>query len=330
MGAAEIGRRADLRHFLPEAGFVRPGCGAGSDNPLLTRWAEIRNGRFAGGAQDKSWSPVTPYMMKTSSDDAAAWRQRYEQEREAREQAERRSGHILAAMSHELRTPLHGVLGMVELLAESPLDSEQREHLATLRSSALALRGLVDELLDHASLEHDLLRVARRPTDVARLIEEARRGLEQLADRDCARLELRGVASLPPRLDVDGLLLRKIVDQLLAFALAAAPRGRATLQVGVARSGHEGVRLRLLVSHDGPALDEDQRADLFAPLARPDDPPPSLFGGLGLGLPIARGLAEAMDGSLELLPADAGNPGETTLVLVLPARAVAGEGVGGA
>ncbi|TDO33111.1 sensor histidine kinase [Paractinoplanes brasiliensis] len=225
------------------------------------------------------------------------------------EAGEVRMRSFLSDASHELRTPLAGLQANAELLLRENPDREQRERIAVamVRESRRAAR-LVDDLLTTARLGQGLPLVAER-VDLLVLA-----GTEADRARSLSPALTFDVAG-EPGLFVDGdpVRLGQIVTNLLDNARHATPRG-GTVSVLVRRHGP---RVRLEVSDTGPGVPPEERTLIFERFGRGDASRSRHTGGAGLGLPIARGLAEAHGGQLTY--ADAG-PG-ATFRLDLPAAA---------
>lgn len=108
----------------------------------------------------------------------------------AAEQANEAKSAFLANMSHEIRTPMNGVVSMMELLAQSDLDDDQRRTLETARDSSHFLLGIIDNILDASKIEAGKLDVASNPVEILNLFEKAAEGLIQIADANNVRILL--------------------------------------------------------------------------------------------------------------------------------------------
>jgi two-component system sensor histidine kinase KdpD len=197
---------------------------------------------------------------------------------------------LLAAVSHDLRTPLAGIKAASSALRSDDLDLDQADRaelVATIDESADRLTDLVENLLDMSRLQAGAVSPATGPTDLPAVVHRA---LAWLDGPERARIELEWPIEPPPVLADPGLLER-VVANLVSNAVRHAPSGRVTVTAGAL-----GDRLELRVVDRGPGVPLADRERVFAPFQRLGDAPSGQ--GVGLGLAVARGLTEAMDGTL--------------------------------
>jgi two-component system sensor histidine kinase KdpD len=197
---------------------------------------------------------------------------------------------LLAAVSHDLRTPLAGIKAASSALRSGDLaltDADRAELVSTIDESADRLAGLVDNLLDMSRLQAGAVSPALVPSDVPAVVHRAVAWLE---DADRRRVELDWPSD-PPSALADPGLLERVVANLVGNAVRHAPGGPVVLTAGV-QDGF--VELRV-VDH-GPGVPAPDRARVFEPFQRLGDTPSGQ--GVGLGLAVARGLTEAMGGSV--------------------------------
>jgi signal transduction histidine kinase len=223
----------------------------------------------------------------------------------------RQRAQFAAAAAHELKTPLAGLMLHSEMLAENLGDAASRErYAATVSSEAGRLGRVVSNMLDLSRLERGADLAHPRPGDLADFVR-------RFLDRTRPRLEDRGVtleeaiqSGLPPVV-FDDDALSQILDNLFDNA-EKHTRSTPDRKVCVSAELHAD-KVRITIADNGPGIPRHQRRGLFKPFDRPDgsDGTP----GLGLGLALARSLARAQGGELELVPAD--GPG-TTFNLTLP------------
>jgi two-component system sensor histidine kinase KdpD len=197
---------------------------------------------------------------------------------------------LLAAVSHDLRTPLAGIKAAVSALRSDDLDldhADRTELEVTIDESADRLTDLVDNLLDMSRLQAGAVSPALTPAELPAVVYQAVSGLD-IADR--GRVELDWPVDLVPVLGDSGLLER-VVANLLSNAVHHASSGPVTVTAGVV-----GDRVELRVVDRGRGVPTADRERMFAPFQRLGDTPSGQ--GVGLGLAVARGLTEAMGGSV--------------------------------
>jgi len=217
---------------------------------------------------------------------------------------------LLAAVSHDLRTPLAGIKAASSALRSVDLHltpTDREELVTTIDESADRLSGLVDNLLDMSRLQAGAVSATLSPTDVT---EGVHRAIRFVDPGDRARIGLDWTQDLPAALADPGLLER-VIENLVSNALRHAP---GPVSVTAAPIGE---RLEVRVTDRGPGIRPADRDRLFAPFQRLGDAPSGQ--GVGLGLAVARGLSEAMGGTLV---AEDTPGGGLTMVLSLAAAVV--------
>lgn len=213
------------------------------------------------------------------------------------ERASRAKSEFLSRVSHELRTPLNAILGFAQLMAldrEQTLVGAQRHRLDGVRQAGQSLLALVDDVLDLSRIEQGVLTLRQEPIDLARLTRASIGSVEPLASARSVRLEAE---SMPPvRVWGDSAALEQVLVNLLSNAIKFNRIG-GRVHVAIEASGDSSVTLH--VSDEGEGLRPDQLAQLFQPFNRLGAERRRI-GGTGLGLVIARGLARAMGGDIDV------------------------------
>ncbi|WP_171956308.1 ATP-binding protein [Stenotrophomonas maltophilia] len=218
------------------------------------------------------------------------------------EQAAEAKSRFLATMSHEIRTPMSGVLGMLEALAHSPLDSEQQRILGVIEDSAQMLRQILDDILDYSRLEAGALRLEPVPQPLRPLLESVCRLMSAQASARGLELHVQIDPQLAAAHEVDGVRLRQIVFNLLSNAIKFTARGEVRLQLEVlGPTADDGSQpLCLSVTDTGIGIAPEQLQHLFAPFTQAGAYIQRDHGGTGLGLSICQRLVQMMGGELEL------------------------------
>ena len=222
--------------------------------------------------------------------------------RQARDRAlagERAKAQFLAVMSHEMRTPLNGLLGSLELLEHGELDSGQRRHLATLRSSGELLLQHVNDVLDISRLDAGAYSFVRDAIDPAALLAEVAESQRARAAKGGNLIEL----ALPPRPGRPALLgdprsLRQALLNLLGNAIKFTRNGRITLAFKTGAETEEGLAVEFRVTDTGPGIPPEDHARIFEDFVTLDASYGRQAEGTGLGLPITRRLVTAMGGEI--------------------------------
>ncbi|KQY52487.1 ATP-binding protein [Lysobacter sp. Root494] len=205
---------------------------------------------------------------------------------------------FLANMSHEFRTPLNGLAGMSEVLATTRLDSEQRECVNTIQASTRSLLALVEDVLDISAIEAgklklDLIDFGLRDViaSVGLILQPQARAKQLVYEADVA-------SDVPETVLGDASHLRQVLLNLVGNAVKFTDQGSVRLEVVKIASTAEHVNLRFTVTDTGIGIPASVRQRLFEAFEQADVSLARRYGGTGLGTTIAKGLTEAMGGSI--------------------------------
>ena len=272
--------------------------------PWWQTWPAIAS--FAAMILAVGWWSADAYRRRLKR--RHAW-QLSERERELAKQASLAKTRFLATLGHEVRTPMTGVLGMSELLLETPLDSHQRGHVDSIRRAGRHLLRLVNDALDLARIESGRLELADEPFDLRTVVDDAATLMAPLAKQ--SRLAFRVIVDddAPHGMRGDANRVCQILLNLLANAIKFTERGSVELRVRALSP--QGVRFEVIDT--GPGLSSEQQARLFRRFEQADGARTAArYGGSGLGLAISQELTAEMGGSIEVESA----PGEGARFIV--------------
>jgi signal transduction histidine kinase/CheY-like chemotaxis protein len=215
-------------------------------------------------------------------------------------QASRLKSQFLANVSHEVRTPLNGIIGMSGFLLETKLDSEQRGFAETVRRSAEMLLAIVNDLLDMSRIEGGRLTIDRAPVDIREVVGDAVAAMTPGARSKGLAIGSFVAEGVPRAALGDGARLRQTLVNLLGNAIKFTGSGLVDVQVSARRAEAADWIVRFAVRDTGIGVPPEARDLIFRRFAQVDGASARRHGGLGLGLPIARQLAELMGGEMGL------------------------------
>jgi two-component system sensor histidine kinase RpfC len=216
---------------------------------------------------------------------------------EAANQAKRR---FISVVSHEMRTPLNAIIGMAELMRDTPLTREQADMLQTLRGSSQVMLGLVEDVLDFSKIEAGKLVLERTDFDLHALVNSTSRILQAQAQAKSVEFVVSIMPEVPPGLCGDAHHLRQVLINLAGNAVKFTERGSVTVHVSVQEETDASVRLKFSVRDTGVGIPPEAQQRIFDSFAQADQSTTRRFGGTGLGTTIAKQLVELMGGRIGL------------------------------
>lgn len=226
--------------------------------------------------------------------------------KDAAEAADRAKTEFLAIVSHEIRTPISGVIGFAQILSESPLNADQREHVAIIRTSAQALEKLIADILDLSKIEAGAVSIESAPFGLAHCVDDVVAFFLPKARAAALTLSATIDPDVPAIVHSDEARLRQILTNLIANAIKFTERGGVTVRVSCARgeiigdSGRPPLRIFFAVSDTGIGIPRHNLDRLFKPFSQVDASSERRRSGTGLGLIICKRLSELMGGSISV------------------------------
>jgi two-component system, sensor histidine kinase and response regulator len=288
---------AHLREAIERS--IREGAAVDVEVRAKTRAGETRWYRVRGALErDSAGMPLTVSGSQRDINQRQQYALALLEATETAAAASKAKSQFLANMSHEIRTPMNGVIGMIELLLETPLNPMQLDYAETVRDSASALLTVINDILDYSKVEAgkldlEMLDMDMRDTveDVARLlaIQAHAKGLEVIALID---------PSLPNLVHGDAGRLRQVLLNLGGNAVKFTQKGEVSIECKVARKDEQGVVVRCEIRDTGIGIPAARVNALFTAFTQVDASTTRRFGGTGLGLSIVKRLVELMGGEV--------------------------------
>lgn len=205
---------------------------------------------------------------------------------------------FLANTSHEIRTPLNGIIGFSELLKKTSLDNDQLDHLSTIEESAKGLLTIISDILDFSRMETGKLNLEYKPFIFIDAIEDALILQAPSANEKSIKIHFIPDNHIPEKMHGDPLRLQQIISNLVANAIKFSDAGSVIIYCHKLNRDDNKISLKFIVQDSGIGLDLQHTDKLFSSFSQAQSSNNRRYPGAGLGLTIAKGLVQRMDGDI--------------------------------
>jgi signal transduction histidine kinase/CheY-like chemotaxis protein len=263
----------------------------------------VRNHDFALLRQDGQWELLESVKARSENGSLQTLNRELKsslkQAQKAAESASRLKTEFLANMSHEIRTPLGAILGFTDLLKEDDLSvQDKKEFIEVIQRNGTALSRLLDDILDIAKVEADMLKIEKVSFSPVELLEEIVAVFIPSTRMKSVTIRTDCLPGLPRTVQSDPTRLRQVLINLIGNAVKFTEKGTISIQVEFVAKPQPKIVFR--IQDQGIGIQRDHQQSLFQPFNQADGSMTRRFGGTGLGLYLSRRLAQALDGDVIL------------------------------
>lgn len=203
---------------------------------------------------------------------------------------------FLAIKSHEIRTPLNGMMGMIELLKDTPMSEDQKYHFDTIVRSSHDLEVVINDILSFSKIEAGKMELEKIPFDPQSLVQDLRKLFASEARKKDIKLEAKIFSDFPQSMVGDPMRLKQVLSNFVSNAVKFTP-AKGTINIEAKRIN---TFVQFSVKDSGIGMSEEQKQKLFKPFSQADMSTTRKYGRTGLGLSICKSLIEHMQGSIRV------------------------------
>lgn len=244
--------------------------------------------------------------------------------RQKAEMAEQLQEQFLANMSHEIRTPMNGIIGMTNILLNTPMSNEQKDFVNIIKKSSDSLMVLINDILDLSKIKAGKLRIENIDFRLRETVEQTISTFRVLINDKGLKLRTSVDLSIPDSLTGDPHRLNQILNNLISNAIKFTAAGEISFEIKPINQSKNEIELLFSISDTGIGIPQEKLESIFESFSQAESGTSRKFGGSGLGLSITKKLIEMQNGSIEVksIP-EKGTEFNFTIKYAIPAHTVA-------